>query len=340
MINFRYHVVSLTAVFLSLAVGLVLGSTVLNGPMLDALNNQVNTLGRDNSQLREQVSFLEEEASREETFAAEAAPMLLADALTGRRVAVVVLPDGEEYGDGVAEMLGLAGATVTATIQVTDKFTHPAHRLDELLDLAHRVVPPSVDAERLPAFDGVEASAALWAAVLLDGAPVPEPSADDQEEQEEVSGEEGPGSPEGPMARVVPNEDRKGVLSSYVAMDFIAVPEAATGPAEILVVVTGLPVTDADADERNQAMLTIVEQLDLAGPLTVVAAGPSGDGNLVQEIRRDPALSTSISTVDNAATPQGQVAAALAVAQHLTTGTGHYGTGSGAERLLPVKSAE
>ena len=114
MIHFRYHVVSLTAVFLALAVGLVLGSTVLNGPMLDALNNQVNTLGRDNSQLREQVSFLEEEASREETFAAEAAPMLLADALTGRRAALVVLPGGEDYGEGVSEMLGLAGATLTS----------------------------------------------------------------------------------------------------------------------------------------------------------------------------------------------------------------------------------
>ena len=59
MINFRYHVVSLTAVFLALAVGLVLGSTVLNGPMLDALENRVNNLGRDNRQLREHVGFLE-----------------------------------------------------------------------------------------------------------------------------------------------------------------------------------------------------------------------------------------------------------------------------------------
>lgn len=336
MINFRYHVVSLTAVFLALAVGLVLGSTVLNGPMLDALNNQVNTLGRDNSQLREQVSFLEEEASREETFAAEAAPMLLADALTGRRVALVVLPGGEDYGEGVSEMLGLAGATVTATLQVTDKFTHPAHRLDELLDLAHRVVPASVDAERLPAFDGVEASAALWAAVLLDGAPVPA-SADDP--QDEVADEEDT-APEAGPAKAVPDDERREVLSSYVATEFVTMPEGPTGPAEILVVVSGLPVTDTDADERNQAMLTIVEQFQLAGPLMVVAAGPSGDGNLVAEIRRDPALSTSVSTVDNAATPQGQVAAALAVAGHLATGAGHYGTGSGAERLLPVKPSQ
>lgn len=332
MINFRYHVVSLTAVFLALAVGLVLGSTVLNGPMLDALNNQVNTLGRDNSQLREQVSFLEEEASREETFAVEAAPMLLEGALAGRRVAVVVLPGAEEYGQNVTEMLRLAGATVTGTLQVTEKFTHPAHRLGELLDLAHRVVPPSVDGERLPAFDGVEASAALWAAVLLDGAPVPPPA----EGEEQQTSEEESAAP-----AVVPDEERQQVLSSYVASEYLVLETEPSGPAEILVVVSGLPVTDTDADERNRAMLTTVEQFDLAGPLVVVTAGPSGEGNLALEIRQDPALSARITTVDNAATPQGQVAAALAVAAHLATGqAGHYGTGSGAERLLPVKPAQ
>jgi len=33
VINFRYHVVSLTAVFLALAIGLVVGTAALNGPV-------------------------------------------------------------------------------------------------------------------------------------------------------------------------------------------------------------------------------------------------------------------------------------------------------------------
>ena len=37
MINFRYHVVSLTAVFLALAIGLVVGTAALNGPVADSL---------------------------------------------------------------------------------------------------------------------------------------------------------------------------------------------------------------------------------------------------------------------------------------------------------------
>ena len=56
MINFRYHVVSLTAVFLALAIGLVVGTAALNGPVADSLNNQVTSLRKDNTQLRDTVS--------------------------------------------------------------------------------------------------------------------------------------------------------------------------------------------------------------------------------------------------------------------------------------------
>ena len=42
MINFRYHVVSLTAVFLALAIGLVVGTAALNGPVADSLRGQVS----------------------------------------------------------------------------------------------------------------------------------------------------------------------------------------------------------------------------------------------------------------------------------------------------------
>ena len=37
MIDFRYHLVSIVAVFLALAIGIVLGSTELQGHTLDAL---------------------------------------------------------------------------------------------------------------------------------------------------------------------------------------------------------------------------------------------------------------------------------------------------------------
>ena len=69
MINFRYHVVSLTAVFLALAIGLIVGTAALNGPLSDELKNQVTQLRAQNQQYRSQVSSLKTEENQKEQFA-------------------------------------------------------------------------------------------------------------------------------------------------------------------------------------------------------------------------------------------------------------------------------
>lgn len=337
MINFRYHVVSLTAVFLALAVGLVLGSTVLNGPMLDALNNQVNTMGRENSQLREQVAFLEEEVDREQDWANEAAPGLLGGTLTGRRVGLLVTPAGQGYVEGVVEKLELGGATITGTVTLTDKFSHPQHRMNELLDVALNAVPTSVDADSLPSnSDGVETSAALLAAVLMDRplTPAEDAGEDAAEENSGGDGEAPEGPAGGPPVVAVPQAERQAVLSTYTTLEYLE-RDGWDIPAEIVVVVTGLPDSESDADQRNDAIVTTVTQFGLAGPVVVAGVGLAGDGNVVAEVRGNPELAGTVSTVDNAGSPQGQVATGLAVAERLTGTVGHYGIGDRAESLLP-----
>jgi hypothetical protein len=336
VINFRYHVVSLTAVFLSLAVGLVLGSTVLNGPMLDGLESRVNTMTRENSQLREQVGHLEEEVNREQVWATEVAPHLLSGALTGRRVGLLVTPSGEEYVEGVLQKLELADASVTGTLSITDKFTHPQHRLNELLDLSQRSLPISVDGDALPHnSDGVETSAALLAAVLFDhGPPVTIPGPDGTDETGSTeNGDDGEPEP----LSTVPADDRRTVLAAYTNLDYLE-REDWEQPAELIVVVTGLPVSESDADERNDAILTTVTQFGLTGPVVVAGVGQAGDGNVVTGVRTHPELADTISTVDNAGTPQGQVTTGLAVVAHLTGDVGHYGSGDRAESMVPELS--
>ncbi|MSZ30566.1 MAG: copper transporter, partial [Actinobacteria bacterium] len=41
MINFRFHVVSIVAVFLSLALGIMIGSTVVDRAIVASLRNQI-----------------------------------------------------------------------------------------------------------------------------------------------------------------------------------------------------------------------------------------------------------------------------------------------------------
>jgi hypothetical protein len=310
VINFRYHVVSLTAVFLALAIGLVVGTAALNGPVADSFKDQIEEFNRRNIAAREQVTQLQKAADRDEEFVREAAPALVGGKLTGRKLLVVVLPTGQEYADGVTSMLTTAGATVTGRVTVQEKFLAPQNN-EELLELATKASQPSVPAEGLPVNSvGVETASAQLATALLEKAPA-----------------------------VVP-ADLKAVLAAYSSAGYVSVSEGATGAAEATVLVSGLPATAKDALDVNRNVVTLATQWGRTRPLVVAGSG-IGVGNLVTEVRNDPALVKSFSTVDNADSAHGQLVAALAAAERLAAApkVGQYGLGPGAESLLPKSAA-
>jgi hypothetical protein len=297
VINFRYHVVSLTAVFLALAIGLVVGTAALNGPVADSLSDNVNALRKNNEQLRETVNSLEAQVQREEEFVIEAAPIMIGGRLDGRRIVILALPSGREHVDGVTEMLATAGATVTGRVDIQDKFVNPDNSVD-LLSLAARAAPPTPPANGVPGnSDGVETSSALLAGVLLDRTD----------------------------GTTVAAADRTELLEAYQDAGYLTASEDITGSAEAVVVVSGQPYVDRDAAKKDSSVVRVVEQFDKAG-VTVVAGSGSNAGNLVAAVRGDPALSRTISTVDNANTPMGQVSATLATIEQLDTNrAGQYG---------------
>src|SRR2546425_9755169 len=66
MINFRFHLVSLIAVFLALALGVVMGSTVIDRAVVNGLENRIKHVEnkaearkRENTDLRSQVDQLQ-----------------------------------------------------------------------------------------------------------------------------------------------------------------------------------------------------------------------------------------------------------------------------------------
>ena len=44
MINFRFHIVSLIAIFLALALGIVIGAGVIDRGIVDTLDNRINNI--------------------------------------------------------------------------------------------------------------------------------------------------------------------------------------------------------------------------------------------------------------------------------------------------------
>ena len=128
MINFRYHVVSLTAVFLALAIGLVVGTAALNGPVADTLKDRVDAVSQDNSNLREQVTSYQEEVNREAGVrhrGGAGAGQRQADRppAAGRR-----LPTGQDYADQVIAMLTVAGAKVTGRVTIAGQVLRPGEQ--------------------------------------------------------------------------------------------------------------------------------------------------------------------------------------------------------------------
>ncbi|MET8910169.1 copper transporter [Micromonospora sp. NPDC004551] len=309
MINFRYHVVSLTAVFLALAIGLVVGTAALNGPVADSLKERVNGLSKDNSLMRQSVNSLQKELDMEEDFAAEMAQVILPGKLNGRRVLVLSLPSGRDHTEGVVKMLQLAGANVTARIDVQDKFLNPDSN-NNLLELAVTAARPnSVPTAGLPGNGhGVETSSALLASVLLD-------------------------RPQGSPA--VSDADRRAVVQQYATAGYLTPEDKIGGAAEAVVVVSGQPYVDKYSAEKDESVVKIAEQFDRTGAIVVGGMGSAG-GNVVAVVRGDPVLSQTISTVDNANTVQGQLVTSLALVQQLTEKkAGQYGVGDNAGALLP-----
>ena len=102
MIDFRYHLVSIVAVFLALAIGIVVGAQALAPAATNALNQasaneakQIRSLYAHNSQLKAQIAA-------EEAFAQAAEPSLLRGLLDGQHVVLVLAPgtDGSTV-DGI-----------------------------------------------------------------------------------------------------------------------------------------------------------------------------------------------------------------------------------------------
>jgi len=117
VINLRYHIVSLVAVFLALAIGIVVGSTVLKEGTVTVLRTTSNGLIKESEQRRAENKVLEERVLDYEAFGTAVLPELARDRLKGRSA---VLLDTDRVDDTtrkkVEDALRAAGADVDGRI--------------------------------------------------------------------------------------------------------------------------------------------------------------------------------------------------------------------------------
>ncbi|QTR06372.1 copper transporter, partial [Saccharothrix algeriensis] len=135
MITMRYHLISITAVFLALAVGVVLGSTAISSRLLSGVTDDNSQLGRQVAELQAEQNGLTARLAESDRFASSIGPLAVRGALAERTVVVVTTADAKPNDrDALVELLRGAGATVTGELQLTDSFTDP-RKADQLRDL-------------------------------------------------------------------------------------------------------------------------------------------------------------------------------------------------------------
>ena len=140
MISLRYHVVSLAAVFLALAVGLVLGAGGVSDRLLGAMATKADGLTGQVQQLTAQRDALAAAQRADDEFSRRVAPAAVRGVLQGQSVALVTSGADGPTRDALVELIKQSGATVTGTVALTPAVTDPA-RADQLRQLTGTLLP-------------------------------------------------------------------------------------------------------------------------------------------------------------------------------------------------------
>jgi hypothetical protein len=312
MIDFRYHLVSIVAIFLALSLGLLLGSTALSPYVQRGLTGlsraeqrQINKLLHDNRQLQGQISS-------ENQFALANAPAVLHHVLAGQRVVLVLAPGAPgSVTSGIEQAVRAAGAKVTGSVQLEPAlFDTSAAASQKLSQVAAQYA--------LPAGVTLTGTAQAQASELLAHVMM----------TQDTSGQPVPGQRDPVSVQAIQGLAGGGYLTkSGQPWD----------RATLAVVVT--PDTPPSTDDNNaesQALVTLAQQLNLAGQGTVVAGTISGSGSgSAIDLMRAGGRAGHLSSVDNADYPIGQIVVAQALADRQYGRSGSYGVTSTAAAAGP-----
>lgn len=303
MISFRYHLVSIVAVFLALALGIVVGTTALNGPITKDLRNQVDDLKGQRDDLASQVRSLRGQVDDADSFAATYGPQLVDGTLTGKSVLLVTLPGASgDMVDGVSKQIAASGAKVSGRLAVTKDYLD--QRLgNQITSVATGPIHP-IGVTYPDTSDAGQIGGTLLAYVLL-----------------------GKGT----------DSDVTSVLKAFTSLHMLDVTGELTPSTSVLVVGRG---TMSENSYAGNCELSLVGALAKAGGHVVVAGDTRSaiGGGLVARIRNSAAEQSTVSTVDDAGDAFGQVSSVLALLDTMAGNVGHYGTGEGADALFPSPS--
>ena len=324
MISFRFHVVSITAVFLAIAIGVVVGTTYVDGAVVNGLRNRIGSVSdtldvrkAENDRLAQQLEAVQGYIDTSGAYA-----------VSGRLPTVPVLVLAargidDKTVDQVVRLARQAGAATPGVVWLEERWA--------LSNPDDRAALADIVGER-PTASTPALWDAAWSAVVqeLTVGATPPPSAGST-----TTSSTTPATAAPPPA----------VLSSLATAGFLALDplgDDSTGLADLagrsprVVLITG-----ARARAQVLSMLPLVVEAPVAGGLPTVVADVYVDapaaparGTVVTALL--PAGKTDrVAVVDDADLPEGRVATVLALDAVGDGRGGHFGYGRGADGVLP-----
>ena len=348
MIDFRYHLVSVVAVFLALTAGLVLGSTVLQDPLLNTLRSESADLRGESEDLRAERDEAERLNAGADQLTEAVAGDVLAGRLSGLGVVLVAAPGADEEavrrlggriedaeGEAVGRvllddaMLDGAGSTFVdeLSLQVSGDpeglSGGPYDKAGAELGRALATVDDQGDggAEAPDEADGTDDTA--------DGTDEADGTGDTGGADDTADGTEetGAGGPD-------PDHDASAVLSAFQEGGLLTVEGSPARSADALIVVAPPHTPTGDQETAHTILADLTAALhDEVGPAVLAGdtASARGGGLLAQVREEDPPFTT----VDVVGRPTGDMATVLALADAVEGAGAAYGVGEGVSGFLP-----
>ena len=317
MISLRQHIFSLVAVFVALAVGIAAGSTVVRGPLLDSTRARLEAAESNIEIERTENDALAAELAQLDDWVVDGPSQLLEGRLEGTGVLLIVAGDVDaDVVDGMIRSVGATSGTLLGELRIDPSVMNPeqAGQVAEVMgiQLADDTVPMELFGEHI--------------------------------------------------AELV-----KGVVATLAGSTGVggeAVMRAAFGDLEDAGLVDLLGVSSADVEVVDASVLLLTDRNLVHDPAPLLAgvitvSDPAGDrvpvlvaevGRVAQDngapaqsfvrgIRDDGRLRDEVSTVDNAETILGWVAAMLALEAGRDGSVGHYGLREGSDGAIPARGA-
>jgi Copper transport outer membrane protein, MctB len=298
LIDFRYHLVSIVAVFLALAIGLVIGAESLSLKVADQLRREATSDQKRNDQLSAQNIVLRRQINADNAFGQASASYLLGHLLEGEKVVLVTAPGaGSATTSGVMAALRRSGAILTGQVSLTTQFLDTAVGTEQTLSsAARRLAPVGVTLPGSAAggpVSGQQAAAQVLAAAIAAKA----------------------------GQTTVTSAQSQDILNGFGDLGFLQItgPDGGTalaGQATLaVVVIPGNPPGNVN-DTDNLALVSLTQDLQQAGQGALLAGSiaGSGPGSAIQAVTSGSA-GVAVTTVDNADTEIGEIVVVQALSE-------------------------